>query len=93
MHLRQTLMAGFTTLRDLGTEGAGYADAGLKQAIDQGIVPGPRLLVATRAIVATGSYGPKATRSTGACRRALRRPTASRWCASCATRSATAPTG
>ena len=55
---RQTLEAGFTTLRDLGTEGAGYADVGLEQAIDQGIIPGPRLLVATRAIVATGSYGP-----------------------------------
>src|SRR2546423_8635461 len=58
-HLRSTLMAGFTTVRDLGTEGAGYADVGLKQAIDQGIVPGPRMLVSTRAIVATGSYGPK----------------------------------
>jgi len=58
-HLRQSLMAGFTTLRDLGTEGAGYADAELKQAVEQGVVPGPRLLVATRAIVATGSYGPK----------------------------------
>jgi imidazolonepropionase-like amidohydrolase len=54
-----TLMAGFTTARDLGTEGAGYADVGLKQAIDEGIVPGPRLLVATRAIVASGAYGPK----------------------------------
>ncbi len=58
-HARATLLAGFTTVRDLGTEGAGYADVGLKQAIDQGIVPGPRLLVATRAIVATGSYGPR----------------------------------
>src|SRR5438477_2576671 len=58
-HLRATLMAGFTTLRDLGTEGAGYADVGLKQAVNQGIIPGPRMLVATRAIVATGSYGPK----------------------------------
>ncbi len=58
-HLRNTLMAGFTTLRDLGTEGAGYADVGLKQAVNQGIIPGPRLVVATRAIVATGSYGPK----------------------------------
>ena len=58
-HLRSTLMAGFTTLRDLGTEGAGYADVGLKQAVNQGIIPGPRLIVATRAIVATGSYGPK----------------------------------
>ena len=58
-HARATLLAGFTTERDLGTEGAGYADVGLKSAIDQGIVPGPRLLVATRAIVATGAYGPK----------------------------------
>ncbi len=58
-HLRATLLAGFTTIRDLGTEGAGYADAELKQAVDQGIVPGPRMLVSTRAIVATGSYGPK----------------------------------
>ncbi|WP_419816702.1 amidohydrolase family protein [Glacieibacterium sp.] len=56
---RATLMAGFTSERDLGTEGAGYADVGLKQAIDQGIVPGPRLTVATRAIVARGAYGPK----------------------------------
>jgi imidazolonepropionase-like amidohydrolase len=55
---RRTLEAGFTTLRDLGTEGAGYADVGLEQAIDQGVIAGPRLLVATRAIVATGSYGP-----------------------------------
>ncbi|HKV38007.1 MAG TPA: amidohydrolase family protein [Blastocatellia bacterium] len=58
-HLRATLLAGFTTIRDLGTEGAGYADAGLKQAVQQGIIPGPRMLVVTRAIVATGSYGPK----------------------------------
>ncbi|HKP45417.1 MAG TPA: amidohydrolase family protein [Pyrinomonadaceae bacterium] len=58
-HLRSTLLAGFTTIRDLGTEGAGYADVGLKQAVEQGIIPGPRMLVATRAIVATGSYGPK----------------------------------
>ena len=54
-----TLWAGFTTERDLGTEGAGFADVGLKQAIDQGIVPGPRLLVSTKAIVARGAYGPK----------------------------------
>jgi imidazolonepropionase-like amidohydrolase len=59
VHARATLLAGFTTLRDLGTEGAGYADVGIKQAIDQGIIPGPRLLVVTRAIVATGSYAPK----------------------------------
>src|SRR5579862_7228367 len=55
---RKTLMAGFTTLRDLGTEGAGDADVGLKEAIEQGIIPGPRLVIATRAIAATGSYGP-----------------------------------
>jgi imidazolonepropionase-like amidohydrolase len=53
-----TLLAGFTTLRDLGTEGADYADVGIKQSIDAGIIPGPRLFVATRAIVATASYGP-----------------------------------
>lgn len=58
-HLRDTLMAGFTLIRDLGTEGAGYADVELKQAVEQGIIPGPRMLVSTRAIVATGSYGPK----------------------------------
>jgi imidazolonepropionase-like amidohydrolase len=58
-HLRSTLQAGFTTIRDLGTEGAGYADVGLKQAVEQNIIPGPRMLVVTRAIVATGSYGPK----------------------------------
>jgi imidazolonepropionase-like amidohydrolase len=58
-HLRATLMAGFTTIRDLGTEGAGYADAELKQAVEAQIVPGPRMLVTTKAIAATGSYGPK----------------------------------
>lgn len=58
-HLRDTLMAGFTTVRDLGTEGAGYADVELKQAVQQGIIPGPRVLASTRAIVATGSYAPK----------------------------------
>jgi imidazolonepropionase-like amidohydrolase len=58
-HARATLLAGFTTIRDLGTEGAGYADVGLKQAIEQKIIPGPRLLVVTRAIVATGSYAPR----------------------------------
>ncbi len=57
--LRSTLLAGFTTIRDLGTEGAGWADVGLKQAVETGIIPGPRMLVATKAIVATGSYGPK----------------------------------
>jgi len=59
VHLQRTLAAGFTTIRDLGTEGAAYADVGLKQAVEQGIIPGPRMLVVTRAIVATGSYGPK----------------------------------
>ena len=59
VHLERTLQAGFTTLRDLGTEGAGYADLGLKQAVNRGILPGPRLLIASKAIVATGSYGPK----------------------------------
>jgi imidazolonepropionase-like amidohydrolase len=58
-HARNTLLAGFTTVRDLGTEGAGYSDVGLKRAIDQGIIPGPRMIVVTRAIVATGTYGPK----------------------------------
>ena len=58
-HLRNTLMAGFTTIRDLGTEGAGYSDVELKQAVEQGIIPGPRMIVVTRAIVATGTYGPK----------------------------------
>jgi imidazolonepropionase-like amidohydrolase len=58
-HLRNTLLAGFTTIRDLGTEGAAFADVGLKQAVEQAIIPGPRMLIATRAIVASGSYGPK----------------------------------
>lgn len=59
VHAKNTLLAGFTTVRDLGSEGAGYADVGLKQAIEQEIIPGPRMIVAGRAIVATGSYGPK----------------------------------
>ena len=58
-HLKSNLLSGFTTIRDLGTEGAGYADVGLKQAVEQGIITGPRMLVTTRAIVATGSYAPK----------------------------------
>src|SRR3984893_16605427 len=58
-HLQATLTAGFTTVRDLGTEGAAYADVELKQAVNQGIIPGPRMLVSTRAIVASGTYGPK----------------------------------
>lgn len=59
VHARNTLMAGFTTVRDLGTEGAGYADVGLKAAIEKGVIPGPRMLVAGPALVATGSYGPE----------------------------------
>ena len=58
-HLRATLLAGFTTLRDLGSEGAGYADIGVRDALEKGVIPGPRLLVSGPAIVATGSYGPK----------------------------------
>jgi imidazolonepropionase-like amidohydrolase len=58
LHCERTLMAGFTTLRDLGTEGAGYADLSLQRAIEEGRIPGPRLFAATRAIVATASYGP-----------------------------------
>ena len=59
IHVKNSLMAGVTTMRDLGSEGAGFADVGIKQAIDRGVIPGPRLLVATKAIVATGSYNPK----------------------------------
>jgi len=58
LHCKNTLLAGFTTLRDLGTEGADFADVAVKRAIDEGRIPGPRLFVATRAIVATASYGP-----------------------------------
>jgi imidazolonepropionase-like amidohydrolase len=53
---RRALEQGFTTLRDVETEGAGYGDVGIKQAIDQGYIPGPRLFVATRAISTTGGY-------------------------------------
>jgi imidazolonepropionase-like amidohydrolase len=59
VHADSTLLAGFTTVRDLGTEGAMYDDVGLKTAIEKGVVPGPRMIVATRAIVAKGAYGPK----------------------------------
>ncbi|OEK02682.1 amidohydrolase [Roseivirga sp. 4D4] len=58
-HMGASLMAGVTTMRDLGSEGAGYTDVGIKQAMEKGVIPGPRLLVAGKAIVATGSYGPK----------------------------------
>ncbi len=59
VHAKNSLMAGITTMRDLGAEGAGYSDVYLKKSIEKGIVPGPRLLVAGPAIVATGAYGPK----------------------------------
>ena len=59
IHAEKTLMAGFTTVRDLGTEGADYDDVGLKTAIEKGIIKGPRMIVATRALIATGSYAPK----------------------------------
>ncbi|MCA0229944.1 MAG: amidohydrolase family protein [Bacteroidetes bacterium] len=59
VHAKKTLMAGFTTVRDLGTEGAEFDDVGLKQAIQQGIIPGPRMIIATKALIATGSYAPK----------------------------------
>lgn len=58
LHVKDTLLAGFTLLRDLGTEGAGFSDVSIKRAIDKGLIPGPRLLVVTKAIVATASYGP-----------------------------------
>lgn len=59
IHAEKTLKAGFTTARDLGTEGAEFDDVGLKKAIDDGIILGPRLLIATKALIATGSYAPK----------------------------------
>jgi len=61
VHAANTLLAGFTTVRDLGTEGAGYADAGLREAITTRIIPGPRLLISSKAVVATGSYAPSRT--------------------------------
>ncbi len=54
-HVRDTLMAGFTLLRDLGTEGAGYGDLSIKQAIDEGLIPGPRLLTAA-GVLRAGRY-------------------------------------
>ncbi len=59
VHARNSLMAGITTMRDLGSEGAGYADVYLKKTIEEGIISGPRILVSGPAIVATGAYGPK----------------------------------
>jgi imidazolonepropionase-like amidohydrolase len=59
-HAKATLLAGFTTIRDLGTEGCQYDDVGLKTAINKGVIPGPHMLVSTKAIVISGSYAPKA---------------------------------
>lgn len=59
VHAKKTLLAGFTTVRDLGTEGAEFDDVGLKMAINQGIIAGPRMIIATKALIATGSYAPK----------------------------------
>lgn len=59
VHARANLLSGFTMMRDLGTEGAQLADVGIKSAIEKGIIPGPRMIVTTRAIVATGSYAPR----------------------------------
>jgi imidazolonepropionase-like amidohydrolase len=53
---RRALEQGFTTLRDVETEGAGYGDVGIKEAIEKGYIPGPRMFVATRAISTTGGY-------------------------------------
>lgn len=58
VHAQKTLLAGFTTVRDLGTEGAAYDDAGLKASINKGLIPGPRMIIASKAIVAKGTYGP-----------------------------------
>ncbi|KAG7451500.1 uncharacterized protein BT62DRAFT_984593 [Guyanagaster necrorhizus] len=63
VHARKTLMAGFTTVRDLGTEGAGDADLALRRCLagPDPIIPGPRYFCANRALVTTGSYGPKSS--------------------------------
>jgi imidazolonepropionase-like amidohydrolase len=53
---RRALEQGFTTIRDVETEGAGYGDVGIKMAIDEGRIPGPRMLVSTRAISTSGGY-------------------------------------
>lgn len=58
-HAKATLMAGFTTVRDLGTEGASFDDYGLKRSIEKGLIPGPRMIIASKALVAKGAYGPK----------------------------------
>src|SRR5258705_12928 len=55
---RRALEQGFTTIRDVETEGAGYGDVGIKQAINEGRIPGPRIFVSTRSISTTGGYKP-----------------------------------
>jgi imidazolonepropionase-like amidohydrolase len=91
-HLKATLESGYTTIRDLGTEGAGYADVGLKQAVAQGIIPGPRMIVTTRAIVATGTYAPKGFSPLWSIPQGAERM-AAHSCVSCAIRPAAARTG
>ncbi len=59
VHAAATLRAGVTTVRDLGTEGADFADVGIKAAIEKGVIPGPRMLISTKALVTSGSYGPR----------------------------------
>lgn len=59
VHATATLQAGFTTVRDLGSEGAGYLDVGIRSAIEKGVIPGPRLLVSGPALATTGSYAPR----------------------------------
>src|SRR6185369_12293375 len=54
--VRRALEQGFTTIRDVETEGAGYGDVGIKQAVEKGYIPGPRMFVSTRAISTTGGY-------------------------------------
>ena len=93
-HLKATLLSGFTTIRDLGTEGAGYADVGLKQAVEQKIIPGPRMLVVDAGHRRHAQLRPARLRpGDRGYRRGRRRPTARRCGAWCATRSAAAPTG
>jgi imidazolonepropionase-like amidohydrolase len=58
LNARKDLESGFTTLRDLGTEGAEFADVAIRDAINQGMIPGPRVFAVTRALVTTGGYGP-----------------------------------
>ena len=58
IHARDTLQSGFTTIRDLGTEGAAFADVALRDAINKKMIPGPRVLAVTRALVTSGGYGP-----------------------------------